>query len=229
MISMKNDIKAKARAFLIEYNLNEVTLEDLCRIIKLQGYTIIEYNHIFNDENVTTLIEALGIEEAIDKSKGFTFADKQRRLVFLHEDLSDDEKRLVLAHEEGHIYCGHLSSYPVIGKDVVEEYEANEFTHYILSNGIGRKALNTIKSHRKVVSIVVALLIVSAIGLTVFNAIQKEHHYYGEYYLTSAGNKYHEEKCIFVKGKNNIRRMTIEELENGEYEPCDMCLPHDLK
>ena len=226
---MKNDIKAKAKLFLNEYKLSEVTLSDLRRIIQSQGYTIVEFNHIFNDENVTTLIESLGIEDAIDKSRGFTYADRQRRLVFLHEDLSDDEKRLVLAHEEGHIYCGHLSSHPIIGKDVVEEHEANEFTHYILNVGASRKLENVIRKNKKVVSIVAALLIVFAIGLIVFNAIQKEQSYYGEYYLTSTGNKYHEEKCIFVKDKTNTHRMTIEEFESGDYEPCDICLPHDSK
>ena len=223
---MKNNIRTKAKAFLNEYKLNEVTLQDLRRIINSQGYTIIEFNHIFNDENVTKLIESLGVEEAIDKSRGFTYADRQRRLVFLHEDLSDDEKRLVLAHEEGHIYCEHLSSHPIIGKDVVEEHEANEFTHYILNVCAGRKFTSIIRNHKKVVSIVAVLLIVFAIGLVVFNAIKKEQSYYGEYYLTSTGNKYHEEQCIFVKEKTNIRRMTIDEFESGEYEPCDICLPH---
>ena len=45
--------------------------------------------------------------------------------------------------------------------------------------------------------------------------------------LTSTGNKYHEEECIFVKDKTNTRRLTIEEFESGDYEPCDICLPHD--
>lgn len=42
---MKNDIKAKAKAFLNEYRLSEVTFDDLKRIIKSQGYTIVEFNH----------------------------------------------------------------------------------------------------------------------------------------------------------------------------------------
>ena len=224
---MKNDIKSKAKSFLGEYKLNEVTLEDLRRIIKMQGYTIVEFNHIFNDENVTKLIEALDVEEAVSKSRGFTYADKQRRLVFLHEDLSDNEKRLVLAHEEGHIYCGHLSSYPIIGKDVVEEHEANEFTHYILKATSGRKLGNTIKKHKMVIAVISALLIASAIGLTAYLAISKEQSYYGEYYLTSTGNKYHKEECIFVKDKNNVHRMTVEEFEGGEFDRCNICLPED--
>lgn len=51
-------------------------------------------------------------------------------------------------------------------------------------------------------------------------------HYYGELYITSTGNKYHEKDCIFVKHKDNVERLKIEQFENGEYEPCDICLPH---
>lgn len=222
---MKNDIKEKAKSFLAEYRLNEVTLEDLRKIIKLQGYTIIEFNHIFNDENVTSLIEALNIENIVDKSRGFTYADRHRRLVFLHEDLSDDEKRLVLAHEEGHIYCGHLSSYPIIGNDVVEEHEANEFTHYILSGSNSNKIKGFVEKNKMLCWIVAATLVVCISGVFVIKGIQRERSYYGEYYITSSGNKYHEKKCIFVKDKDNIHRMTIEEFESGKYGPCDICLP----
>ena len=222
---MKNNIKAKAKAFLNEYKLNEVTLQDLRKIITGQGYTIIEFNRIFNDENVTKLIEALGVGEIADKSRGFTYADKQRRLVFVDEDLSDDEKRLVLAHEEGHIYCEHLSSCPIIGKDVIEEHEANEFTHYILNVSTVQKTANLIKNHKKIIGIAGVVLIASAISLIVFNTIRKEQNYYGEYYLTSTGNKYHEEQCIFVKDKTTTRRMTVEEFESGEYDRCAICLP----
>ena len=225
---MGNSAKIKANAFLNEYRLQEVTLEDLRRIITSQGYTIVEFNHIFNDENVTALIEALGLDEMVEKAKGFTYADRHRRLVFLHEDLSDKEKLLVLAHEEGHIYCDHMSSVPVIGRDVVEEHEANEFTHYILNRGVTGKIGGFLKTHKKHCFIAAVSLIVCIIGLVIFLAIQKERSYYGEYYITSSGNKYHEEECIFVKNKSNIHRMTIEEYESGTYGPCGTCLPHSI-
>ena len=224
---MNNDIKAAARKFLNEYKLNEVTLVNLKQIINSQGYTIIEFNNIFNDENVTQLIESLGLDEQVEKSKGFTYADSKRRLVFLNEDLSDAEKLLVLAHEEGHIYCNHLSSVPIIGRDVVEEHEANEFTHYILNNSISQKVGFVVKTRKKAIAIVAVILILVIAGVAIFSAIRKEQSYYGEYYLTSTGNKYHEEECIFVKDKTNVRRLTIEEFESGEYEPCGICLPHD--
>lgn len=83
-----------------EYGLQNVTLENLRSAIQKQGYTIVEYNNIFNGENVAALIDALGLENFCEGSKGFTYADKKRRLVFLHEDLSDKEKMMILAHEE---------------------------------------------------------------------------------------------------------------------------------
>lgn len=57
---MDNEIKKKATSFLKEYGLQNVTLENLRSVIQKQGYTIVEYNNIFNSENVATLINALG-------------------------------------------------------------------------------------------------------------------------------------------------------------------------
>lgn len=145
---MKNNARIKAKEFLKEYRLNKVTLEALRSIIQSQGYTIVEFNHIFNDEYVATLIQALELDAMVEKSRGFTYADRKRRLVFLHEDLSDSEKLLVLAHEEGHIYCEHFSSAAIIGRDVAQEHEANEFTHYILNRSFFGRIGGFVKSHR---------------------------------------------------------------------------------
>lgn len=82
---MDNEIKKKAKSFLKEYGLQNVTLENLRSAIQKQGYTIVEYNNIFNDENVAALIDALGLEYFCERSKGFTYADTKRRLVFLHK------------------------------------------------------------------------------------------------------------------------------------------------
>lgn len=133
---MDNEIKKKVKSFLQEYGLQNVTLENLRSAIQKQGYTVVEYNNIFNDENVAALIDALGLENFCERSKGFTYADTKRRLVFLHEDLSDKEKLMILAHEEGHIYRNHLTSTPVLGRDVIEEHEANEFAHYLLHQSV---------------------------------------------------------------------------------------------
>lgn len=132
---------------------------------------------------------------------------------------------MVLSHEAGHIYLGHMSSAPVIGRDVQEEYEANEFAHFLINPGKQEKAISCVRKH-KLASILTAIgLVVLIAGAVIFFQVEKEKQYYGEYYITDSGNKYHEKDCIYVKDKTNTHRMTIEEFESGEYEPCKMCLP----
>lgn len=223
---MTNNIKAKAREFRIEFGIQSITLNSLRDIISRQGYQIVEYNNIFNDENVSALIDSLGVEWNCEHSRGFTYADTKRRLVFLHEDLSESEKLMVLAHEEGHIYCNHFASVPIIGRDVIEEHEANEFAHYLLNPGtIGRVSASFKQHRKKYITCLIALVLILFATITI-GMIQREKQYYGDFYVTTTGNKYHEEKCIFVKNKNNARRMTVEEFESGYYEPCEICLPH---
>ena len=222
---MDNEIKKKAKSFLKEYDLQNITLENLRSAIQKQGYTIVEYNNIFNDENVATLINALGLEAMCERSKGFTYADTKRRLVFLHEDLSYEEKRMVLAHEEGHIYCNHLISTPILGRDVIEEHEANEFAHYLLNPSWFTKVNRILYRNQRIVLISMAGLALLAVVVAALCYTHKQQSYYGEYYITESGNKYHEKDCIFVKDKTNVHRMTEEEFESGEYEPCRICLP----
>jgi hypothetical protein len=224
---MSGSVRKKAEAFCRQYGVDKLTLEELRRIITSQGYTIVEFNHIFNDEPVTRLIEALKLDEMVEKARGFTYADRQRRLVFVHEDLTADEKLLVLAHEEGHIYCDHFSAAPVIGRDVVEEHEANEFTHYILNRGLAGKFSWGIKKHRKALCIIAVALAVLVAVAAVVGKVRQEQSYHGHYYITASGDKYHKEDCRFIKDKNNVHRMTVEEYESGEYEPCGVCMPQE--
>ncbi len=219
------EIKRKARQFYQELNSSEIDYQALKNVIESLGYTVIEFNHIFNDTDVQTLIDNLKISDDILRSRGFTYADINCRLVFVHEDLSLKEKEIVLAHEAGHIYLGHLKSTPIIGKDVQEEFEANEFAHFLL-NGLKGQPLNLfIKKHKKIICIVIAIVIVLTVGLIGFSHMRKQESYYGDYYITSTGNKYHEKECIFVKNKSNIHRLTKEEFDSGNYESCETCLP----
>ena len=113
----------------------------------------------------------------------------------------------------------------------MKRYNLNEcdrpYKYKIVYKSISQKIGVAVKKRKKALSIVVIVLVALVIGSVIFHAIKKEQSYYGEYYLTSTGNKYHEDQCIFVKDKTSIRRMTVEEFESGEYEPCDICLPHD--
>ncbi len=219
------EVKLKTRKFIKEFDVRELSYGTLKKVVEKQGYTVVEYNHIFNDEEVSKLIEALKLSDNIIRSRGFTYADQNHRIVFVHEDLSDAEKLVVLAHEAGHIYLGHMSSTPIIGRDVQEEHEANEFSHFLLNPGKLDKASAWIRRHKTAAILTVVILVLLITGGIVLSKIEKEKSYYGEYYITESGNKYHEKDCIFVKDKTNTHRMTIEEFESGEYEPCGICLP----
>lgn len=225
---MGNGLKRSVRSFLKEYDVKVVTLQSIKEAIKRQGYTIVEFNTIYNDESVTELIEALELEEYCKCSKGFTYADAKYRLVFLHEDLSEAEKLMVLAHEEGHIYCGHISSVPIIGRDVVEEHEANEFAHYLLFKDKFIEIRRQISLDRKKLYIILVFMILMSASFGIFKIVNQEKTAYkDDFYITSSGSKYHREQCIFVKGKTTVHRMSNEEFESGQYEPCNICLPHD--
>lgn len=221
------EVKLKVRKFIKEFGTHELNYASLRGYVEQQGYTVVEYNHLSNDEIITSLIKALKLSENIRNSKGFTYADQNQRIVFVHEDLSDAEKLMVLSHEAGHIYLGHMSSAPVIGRDVQEEYEANEFAHFLINPGRLDKTIASLRKH-KVATILIAICMVSLVAAgVIFSHIEKEKQYYGEYYITSTGNKYHNKDCGYVKGKDNIKRLTIEQYESGEYEPCGVCLPSD--
>lgn len=222
---MNTNIKKTVASYKKKYKLTEITEKSICDTLEKQGYTIVYFNAIVNNDNVAQIISNLKLDDFIVNHKGFTYTNDKYRLVFVNEDLSDEERLMVLAHEEGHVFCEHTSCQPIIGQDVKQEHEANEFAHYLLHPNNSEKTKSWIKKHKKFVisSCVCVLLIV--IGLTIFSVVRKEQSYYGNYYITTTGNKYHEKDCIFVKNKDNVRRLTKEEFESGDYEPCKTCLP----
>ena len=69
------------------------------------------------------------------------------------------------------------------------------------------------------------ILLVLTIGTVIITNVMRNNAYYGEYYITESGEKYHKEDCIFVKDKKNVERLTETDYYSGEYEPCQICLP----
>lgn len=222
-MSSERVIKAKVKDMLSHYKLSKVTLDNLVYIVEDQGFEIIEYVY-GEDSSANCLIERLELTNYSRENKAFTYQCGVSRFVFVSEDLSAIEKLYALAHEVGHIFCGHLKD-GNITCSIKEEYEANEFAHAILHPRKWDCIIQWIREHKKTVCIGTSvLLFVCAI---VIGFIHSEHQssYYGEYYITESGHKYHESECIFVKNKNNIDRLTKEDYYSGEYEPCKICLP----
>ena len=224
---MNNNIKKLTKTFIKKYKLTSIDYFDLKNVASNMGYTVIEFNSIFNEKDVETVIQNLDLGENALKSRGFTYVSAEYRLIFVNEDLNDEEKLLVLSHEIGHIVCEHFSTVPIIGNDVKDEYEANEFSHYLLKQGCFRKIKNTLAVHRKVfiASVVILCLIIGS--LTAYLIIRNRNVYEDNLYITSTGACYHKKECIFVKNKTNIKKLTKEEFDSGTYSPCDMCLPDE--
>ncbi len=225
---MKNDPRALAKQFFREYKVRRLTLEGLRLIISRQGYTVIEFSQIYNTENVASLLKALNLTEYASRSRGFTYADKNYRLVFVNEDLSETEKLIVLSHEESHIFCGHTSP-ATVGKDVMEKFEANELTHYLMKKS-GVREEGFFLRFRTPLIIAAAFITASVLTVGAMGLLGGGKHGgadYSDYYVTQSGEKYHEDGCKHIKNKRYVRRLTYEELENGAYDPCGDCCPDD--
>lgn len=222
-MSSERVIQAKVKDMLSYYKLSKVTLDNLVYIIEDQGYEIIEY--VFGeDSSANRLIERLDLTNYSRANKAFTYRCGVSRFVFASEDMSATEKLYALAHEVGHIFCGHLKD-GNMNCSVEEEYEANEFAHAILHPSIWSTVSQWVTEHKKGVCAAIALLLVVCVGAGIITHIQRQQSYYGEYYITDSGHKYHEKECIFVKDKTNVERLTEEQYYSGEYEPCQICLP----
>lgn len=218
-------IKKKAKNYISEHHLKKITFESLKEAAVKDGYTVIEFNNSYNDKNINTIIQNLKIEEIIACSRGFTYSDENYRLIFINEDLNDKEKILVLSHELGHIVCNHTISPTIIGIDVIQEHEANEFSHYLLKKNLLQKIKIIVNEHRKMAITISILVLLSIMFLVAFGIKKNEQLYMPDLYITSTGNKYHKKDCIFVKDKTSKEKLSKEKFESGRYEACNMCLP----
>lgn len=222
---MRNPARAAAKRFWKEYRLTQADSKTLQAALNRQGYTVIEFNRLCNDDAVQSLIHALGLEQYVASSKGFTYASQDFRLVFLHGDLNEEEARMVLAHEQGHIFCGHVSKQPILGEDVRQEHEANEFAHFLLHPPLSLRLRAFIRCHKKRTIAFLSVFAALLLACGIFFFVSRERTYYGEYYLTETGAKYHTADCGYVRSKDNIRRMTKEDYATGDYSPCEKCIP----
>lgn len=122
-----------ASEFISSFGITDITAMALKDALKVQGYTVVEFSKISNNENVENLIASLNLKSYCLSFDAFTYADKNMRLVFILENLSEHEQLILLAHEQGHICCGHFTETTISGQNVLQENQANEFAHYILS------------------------------------------------------------------------------------------------
>lgn len=118
---------------LLENGINSlpITTEQLEAIIISKGFKIINYD--VSCKKHAEILTGLGVLSLADRTKAFTYVSNQEKIVFIKIGVSANEKRLLLAHELGHISLGHLSDNAVVGYrsggliDEGQEDEANAF------------------------------------------------------------------------------------------------------
>lgn len=220
------EIRHKARYLHAKHGLYSLDLPTVKKIIKDEGYTIIEYSHFDNTPDVEIVIHSLKLEELLVHSDGFTFANEDFRLVLINKDLNEREKTVLLAHEAGHIVCGHMSHKSILGNAVLEEDEANQFVHFLLRPNLPAKIEIFTHIHKKTIIAVVVTIIALIVGLSFYQNYQTEKKYYEqEFYVTESGERYHQKNCMHIVNKVNARRLTKEEYDSQTYTPCQVCLP----
>lgn len=212
----------QVRSFCKKYQLKKISSEGLTSALRQQGYTIIEFNGIDDNEDVSSLIDALDLFNMTRVSRCFTYRDDKYRLIFINENLTEEERIIALAHEEGHIFGGHMTEDNVFGEDIIQEFNANEFAHYLLKDQTGKIKRRKISIF--VVSFVVFILL--CLG-SYLNKIYDESVYTKELYITGTGSKYHVRDCMYIKDKTNVYRLTKEEFDLGKYAPCEACKPNE--
>ncbi len=214
--------KTAAKKFFKEYHIAKITFAKLERVVEEQGYRLIRFDHIENTGGTAELLHALGLEDQARRLSGFTYADPDFRLIFLREGLTEKEALKVLAHEEGHIYCGHMGRASVIGQNVEEEFEANEFAQYLLGSHFGAAARCWLMEHRALAALLAILILAGAACAVKFTYDGLR---WSNCYVSETGGKYHRRDCIYIRDKENVRCLTRVELRDGGYEPCSVCLP----
>ena len=217
-------LKKQAYEFLKQFKITELNVHALSKAIEAQGYTIVKYSRIYNSEDVEQLLDALGVKALSLTTGAFTYAGKNHRIVFLEEGHSEEEELVLLAHEEGHIFCGHMKSMSgICGEEVMNEYEANTFAHYILKNSLFRSICVTLSIHKIkaiVCGIILFLVVALAFGVISYSALTANA---GEYCRTRSGSRYHLPGCDTIQGYK-VTYNTAENFERIGVTPCSVCL-----
>ena len=218
---MMSEAKIKAKKMLLQYGISKITLENLLYIIEQQNFQILEYSQEETNNSVWDIIKKLKLTPYAKSGKAFAYQQGKTKMIFLCEELTADEKLYALAHEEGHILSGHFGS----SDSVEQEQMANEIAHYLLHPPLFVKLRIAIVERKKLAIAILSVILCITITLIATSIIVRNNSYYGEYYITENGTKYHEKDCMIIKDKNNTERLTKAEFESGEYEPCQVCLP----
>ncbi len=217
----RDSAKALADQILWEHKVSKLTLDNLLYFLEEQGYEVIDYSRSDNSSSTASLLERTGTIHVAESNSAFLFSSGDQRLVFIDEELQESEKLYALAHELGHICCGHVSSSTYIHGSFEQEHQANEFAHYLLHPSIKHCFRSWISENKLLTAVIAVVLILGIVSIPIVTYYQSKI-YHDYYFITDGGEHYHLEDCYYIKGKS-AHRMTKEEFESGKYSPCKIC------
>lgn len=218
----ENKAKKAAHKILVEHKLSKVSLDNIIFLIEGFGYEIIDYSKSQNSPGVQHLITTNGLEDLVRLNYAFIYICGESKYVFLDEDLLNNDKLYALAHELGHICCGHIETGSFLHGTFSQEHEANEFAHYLLSPPITNVIYAWVYGHKTATGIIAALIVLGIVSIPVISYVNSKV-YHDYYYVTDGGLHYHLENCFYIQGKD-AHRMTEEEYASGNYTPCKICI-----
>ncbi len=221
----------------------KLTLDDLFDIIEKTGFRVIEYKKYSYSDYLNKLINKLDIEKEIQEKDAFLYYNDRLKFVFLNEDLSDEDKYIVLSHEIGHIYDEQFLLSETVYSNTKKETFANEFVHYLNRFPVGFRAFNFL--HKKPLAGILALTITlsSFAGIAVLNKSHSLNYFSPAvantvnfknlspdmYYITSTGTKYHKSFCKHVKYNPNVQGFHPSDKVLEDYMPCLDCIGEILQ
>ncbi len=214
----------------------EVTFQNLMQYVKSLGISVFYYSQ---GEEVIKQND-LELEALVNES--FIYNDKEdtTKAIFIKDEA--ENKLFLLAHELGHYIFSHGP-----GKTSEEEYIANDFARLLLGITTDKEEIKRKKVHKKVIVVLGTLVLVSfTLSYYLGNNVptQQQEQIINSvpavteqpepdvpantteqtYVLTRTGDKYHLPSCYYVRDKNDLVEITLEEAEKGGYEPCKVCI-----
>lgn len=221
-----------ARKFIRHYGLAKTSLsvESLKKISRSMGYDVSCFNP--NSKEHIDLLSKIGMQDYAKTHAAFTYAQNNKKIIFIVFYSSERDKIYLLLHEIAHLYLNHM--HDSSKSETEKEEEANKFTHYVM-----KYKTSKIKFTYFIVSICVALLFMIC-TITYHKKNDSTEKYKPSQIIqitsssnervvlvTKTGTKYHLLDCHYIAGRT-VFKLNIEEAKKAGYTACTYCRPDEL-
>lgn len=130
-VSKKPNIKKLVKKTFERYNVSIINARTVKDIIDSRGYRVIRYNPTDLSESTRRLLQILNLLDYACFNDSFTYSDSLRKIVFIRQDISDDDYLYLLIFELGRILTYTEKTDNLIGITAVEKAYASEFAYHV--------------------------------------------------------------------------------------------------